>query len=397
MRIILIIGAGFGQVPGIRKAKEMGYVVVAVDRDPNAPGMKLADHAYEVDVLDQKQILEIAIRHKIDGVFTLQTDLPMPTVGYINDHFGFSGVSLQTANFCSHKIETRRRLQTKNCAQPEFAIVDDLIEAQVACEKIKFPCVIKAPDSSGSRGVVKVVEASQIANAMQEALSFSRGKSILVEEFIDGLEFGAQTFSVDGICELVLFHNDTMSKPPHMIPVGHSFPFQQLTDAQRQTADRAVKQAVEALGIQNGPANVDLILDKKNNQIKIIEIGARIGATCLPELVELFSGIDWVGESIKSCLGQPVDLQMRKHQPVAALILEAPKDGIFIDCQIDANPEDFQVKEFEVTVHNGDRVSQLRKGTDRIGKIVCTGATAQQAENFANAFRNKITFEISES
>src|SRR5690606_9400813 len=113
-------------------------------------------------------------------------------------------------------------------------------------------------------------------------------------------EFGAQTFSINGRCESVLLHNDTLSTPPYMIPIGHSFPFSKMDKSQKVQVIEDIKQAVIALGIADGPANVDLILDKRTNRVKIIEIGARIGATCLPELVRYHTGIDWVAETIKS-------------------------------------------------------------------------------------------------
>ena len=40
MKKIMIIGAGPLQLPGIKKAKEMGLHVVAVDMDPNAVALK---------------------------------------------------------------------------------------------------------------------------------------------------------------------------------------------------------------------------------------------------------------------------------------------------------------------------------------------------------------------
>ena len=38
MKKIMILGAGILQLPAIKKAKEMGLSVIAVDMDPNAVG-----------------------------------------------------------------------------------------------------------------------------------------------------------------------------------------------------------------------------------------------------------------------------------------------------------------------------------------------------------------------
>ena len=45
MKKLMVLAAGLLQIPVIKKAREMGYYVIAVDDDPNAPGMALADKA----------------------------------------------------------------------------------------------------------------------------------------------------------------------------------------------------------------------------------------------------------------------------------------------------------------------------------------------------------------
>ena len=118
----------------------------------------------------------------------------------------------------------RKVFKKSGIPQPLFKEVKNLEEAKDAAEQIGYPCVIKAPDSSASRGIVRVNSKKEVSKAFMEASSFSRSSSLLVEEFIEGLEFGAQAFSIDGKCNLVLIHNDQMTAPPYMIPLGHSFP-----------------------------------------------------------------------------------------------------------------------------------------------------------------------------
>ena len=390
---ILIVGGGFGQLPAIKVAKSMGLMTIVVDKNPNAVGALLADVFYEVDIINKEAVLKVARENNILGVMTMQSDLPVPTIGFINDTLGLKGVSLEVANFCSNKMETRKRLKNKSSAQPYFEIISTISEAKEAALKMGYPCVIKAPDSSGSRGITKVNSEQEVENAYHEAFKYTRETSILVEEFIEGLEFGAQTFSVNGECKLVLLHGDTISKPPYMIPVGHSFPFNLLNDKDQKIAINDIKAAVDELGIQNGPANVDLILDKKTNRVKIIEIGARIGATCLPELVYFHTGIDWVEQTILNAIGEQTDLEIKYKKPVAALIIESPKDGIYKGYEFDDQIKK-QTLEFEITVKEGEEVNILRKGTDRIGKVLMYGDTVEEAEKLVQEVLNKILIKV---
>lgn len=392
---ILIIGAGFGQVPAIQKAKELGLEVVTIDKNPSAIGMSLADFSYEIDILDKEGALEIAKKHAVNGVMTMQSDLPVPTIGYINDELGLRGVSYEVAEICSNKMETRKRLKAKKALQPLYKIVRNESEAEIACNALGFPCVIKAPDSSGSRGITKVKDKSQINGAVKEAFKFTRKAEIIVEEYIKGLEFGAQTFSVNGECEIVLLHSDVLSPPPYMIPIGHSFPFVGLSNEETNTAIEDIKQAIDALGIENGPANVDFILDKETRRIKILEIGARIGATCLPELVKHHTGIDWVEQAILNSISEETNLKANKKVPVTAFIIEAHKDGVLEGYTFpEASLRDDKLLECEITASIGEIVNKLRKGTDRVGKVIYKGENVDESIKLCRQFLKKTILDI---
>ena len=392
-KTVMIIGAGFGQLPAILKAKEMGITVVVIDKDTNALGKQYADYFYTIDVLDVQGAIEIAKKHVIDGVMTMQTDLPVPTVGAIIDELGLKGSGLEIAERCSDKIFTRKAFKAKGVPQPDFGVVSSYEEAKKEAEKIGFPCVIKAPDSSGSRGVTKVNSFADINNAVDEAFKYSRQPQILVEEFISGLEIGAQGFSVAGKCVEALVHNDTLSEPPYMVPTGHSFPIN-MTKHEEEEVQIAVKNAVDALGVTDGPTNVDLILDKDNKPM-IIEIGARIGATCLPELVYYFTGINWIEQALNACLNLEINIKAKKSQPVTAYVLQSPKDGILKSFNIPEEVEQHpQVMEVEVTAKIGEEVNMFRKGTDRIGKIVVIADSVKEADDLALSFMDKIKFYV---
>jgi biotin carboxylase len=389
-KTILILGAGFGQIPAIIKSKELGLTTICLDKNPNAVGSKLADYFYPIDIVDNKAVLELAIKHKINGIMTMQSDIPVPTVGFINDELKLNGISLKTANICSFKNLTRIELQKKNAAQPLFKVINSKEIAKEIAPEISFPLILKSSDSSGSRGVVKVNNLNEINDAFDEAWKYSRNKEILIEEYIDGIEFGAQTFSVNGKCEQVLLHNDTMSPKPYMIPIGHSFPFSMLDEKSSRIAIEDIKNAVEAIGIENGPANIDLILDKRTNRVKVIEIGARIGATCLPELVHYHTGIDWVKQTILNSVGEEVDLKVKENNSVAAIIIESPKDGIFKTFEIKDKNKFNNILEFEITAKEGDNINKLRKGTDRIGKIIASSYDVTNAEKIVSELRKDI-------
>lgn len=388
-----MVGAGYGQVPAIKAAIELGLMAIVVDRDPFGPGMQLADYALTVDVTDTESIVAAAYDHAVIGAMTMQSDIGVPAVGAVVDALRLPGCGKAVAERCSNKILTREAFAGEGVPQPLFRVVKTVDEALQAADEIGFPCIIKAPDSSGSRGVARVNIRADVSAAFQEANRFTRGSEILVEEYISGLEIGAQAFSVNGSCDVVLVHDDELSEPPHMIPIAHAFPAS-LSPQDMAKVKSGVSACVEALGITEGPSNIDLIIDSEGNS-RIIEVGARIGATCLPELVHYHTGIDWTRAAVQSACGIKPDFRSRRSQPCAAFILESRQDGVMSDYQLPSEwVEHPDVLEWEVTAKPGERVSCLRKGTDRVGKVVTRGISTKSAIDLARKFRDAFQIQV---
>lgn len=391
---MMIIGAGFGQLPAFECAKRLGVRIVCADARGDAPGMKLADASYIVDVKDKEKLLEIAQQEKVNGVLTMQSDLPVPSVGYINDHMGLCGASYDTAQVCSNKDLTRQVLLGKGLRQPKFEITETEAQCIEAVQSIGFPVVVKAADSSGSRGITKVDDEQSVSGAYEEATKYSLSGKVVVEQYIDGIEVGAQTFSVGGKCVLACIHDDQLSGGKFMIPVGHSYPLGR-GRLDVETVHDEIKQCVEALGIEDGPANVDIIVDGEGRGY-VIEVGARIGATCLPELTTHYIGQDWVEKTILNAIGEDVAFDTFEGKPCAALIITSPDDGVFEGAEIPQWVTDHpDLLEVEVTVEKGNSVSQLRKGTDRIGKVFVSGESSQEAETTAQQMIDVIKINVS--
>ena len=84
-----------------------------------------------------------------------------------------------------------------------------------------------------------------------------------------------------------------MSELNSKIPVGHIFPFKLFKNLKRiQKIKKTIKKAVNTLGVKNGPCNVDCIFTE-TKKLFILEISPRLGATCLPEMLKIYTDVDW--------------------------------------------------------------------------------------------------------
>lgn len=115
MKKILIVGAGFLQVPLIKKAKECGLYTIAVDGDQNAPGFFYADEWECIDITDETQCLEYAKEKEINGVITAATDYGILTVARIAETMNLPGISYEIAKTVKNKYLIRKKsVKTRN-------------------------------------------------------------------------------------------------------------------------------------------------------------------------------------------------------------------------------------------------------------------------------------------
>ena len=98
MKKLMILGASILQLPAIKKAKEMGLLPVVVDMNPDAVGFRENDILKEViSTIDIPAVVAAARKHRVDGVMTLASDMPMRSVAAVARELGIVGISDETA------------------------------------------------------------------------------------------------------------------------------------------------------------------------------------------------------------------------------------------------------------------------------------------------------------
>ena len=91
---------------------------------------------------------------------------------------------------------------------------------------------------------------------------------------------------------------------PHYIETGHLQPAPVSEEMYGKIQD-TVFRALDALEIRNGAGHSELRIDKAGN-IRIIEIGSRMGGDCIgSDLVPLSTGQDFVAMAVDTALPKP--------------------------------------------------------------------------------------------
>lgn len=368
MKKLMILGAGIYQVPLIKKAKEMGLFTVVTSIPGKYPGFAFADEALYLNTTDAEGILKAAKEREIDGILTTGTDVAMHSVGLVCETMGLPGISLKAATILTDKAEMKRAFIDGGVRTAGFRKVYSYEEAEAAAEAIGYPVMVKVTDKSGSRGVTKVSGHEELKAAYEYAMSFTGRDYLVVEKFIEGHEIGIDAFVSGGKPVLLLPHDKLVYKGPHStVPVGHVFPYE-CSEALKKDIEVQVQRIIDASGLDNAALNIDAFVS--GDELYVIEAGGRCGATCIPELISLYGGIDYYGLMIRRALGEETDFHLKNEIPCAASLLlsekpakllaineekvrELEKDGFFIS--FDYKP--------------GDELPAMENGTDRIGQV----------------------------
>ena len=373
-RKILILGAGKYQLPLIKKAKEMGLFVIVASIKGNYPGFKFADKVYFVSTTDSEKVLGIAKTEKIDAVCTSGTDEALVTLGTVCDYLELPGITKDAAVLSTNKKLMKEAFRIGNVSTPKFKTVSTIKDCLAVYDEINAPLIFKAVDSSGSRGIIKVEQREEVSNAIKYVHQTTDLPYFIIEEFIDGVEFGVQTAVVNGEIQFIMPHGDILFHGKTNVPVGHYVPLN-FNDEIFHQIKLQIDLSVKALGLTTCAVNADFIL--KGNQVYVLEVNARAGATCLPELVSEYYRFDYNQYLLKMSLGEKEVFPQKKGSPCGNLLYCPKKSGSFNSVRI-KNRDQYQIIEEVIDYAKGDQIKKFEVALDRVGHVIIKGKSVQE-------------------
>lgn len=390
MKKLMILGGSILQLPAILKAKEMGLQVIVVDMDDNAIGFKYADISINISTIDVCGVVEAAKQHKIDGIMTLASDMPMRTVAAVAKELGIIGICEETALKATNKAEMRQCLAQNNVPIPKFYRLKKKSEFDSTIQEFER-CIVKPVDSSGSRGVFLVNNTSNqrlLNEAFKHSKEFSRSGEIIIEEYMEGAEVSVEAISIEGKVHVIQITDKLTTGAPYFVEMGHSQP-SQLSPIIQDNIKNTVIKAIKVLGIENGPSHTEVIVT--NEGAKIVEIGARMGGDCITtHLVPLSTGIDMVECCIKCAIGEKPDLKRKWNKGSAIRYLDS-YPGIINDIKGIKDAESINgIIQISIVHKVGEKIREIKSSTDRIGFVIAQNEDASKAIKSCQDAINKI-------
>jgi len=399
MKKILMLGGSHFQVPAIKYAKASGYHVITADYLPNNPGHRFSDEYYNVSTINEKKVLELAEKLKIDGIVSYASDPGAPAAAYVAEKLSLPGNPYESVKILQRKDLFRTFLKNNGFLTPKSSSFISLKEAkEFAFERLKNnPVVVKPADSSGSKGVSKHLAIIDFEDSFYNAMNFSIAKIVVVEDFIEKAiyEMDGDGFVWHGKLAFRCFgnqHNDLECNP--YVPMGISFPYIQVKSLQQKAHDQ-IESILTKLDMRLGGLNIEYLTDKVGN-IYILEIGPRSGGNLIPEVIKLSTGVDLIAYSVDSAVGKDCsDLHMAETNGFySSYILHAKKDGKVKSINIDDEIRSKIIQQ-NILIRPGDDVKKFDGSNNTLGTFILKFDNQEEMISSLDSMTDYIFVEIS--
>ncbi|HEY7792598.1 MAG TPA: hypothetical protein VIA10_01175 [Gaiellaceae bacterium] len=401
MSTVLFVGAGRHQRRAIQRAQELGHRVVAVDRNPDALGLAVADVGEAVDFTDTAAVAAVGRRHAVDGVLTVSADRAVPIVAAVAADLGLPGIGVETAHRMTHKIAMRRTFADAGVPQPRFAGAHDLQSARAALAATGVPAVLKPADSGGQRGVFYLESQDDLDAHLHVALTESPTDEVIIESFHDSLELNGIVIARGGEA-FPLTLSDRLRPPGVGFGVGwiHVYPASIYGDVLEE-AERVAVHAVRALGLQDGIAFPQLLVDD-DGTIRVVEVAARIPGGQMADLVRHAVGVDLVEVALRQALGEDVPDELvlpQFKQPLAIRFLTAqpgplPTGKVLAVGSLEPVLAAEGVVQADTYLQVGETIRPVRLDGDRRGYVIATADTSVEALERAEKAARLLDVEV---
>lgn len=401
---LLVLAAGILQITVIKKAKEMGYYVIAADGDPNACGFNYADKVICTNITDEEVMLKIAREEGVDGVIHPCSEVSMNVMGRINEELGLAGITKEQAIRATNKHLMREAFERGNAPSPKSILTES---AEDAWEHLQndfegMDAILKPSRNSGSRGIAKVtrgMDKAEFVKAYDIALEESRDKSVLIEQFIEGPEFSIEIIVWNGKVNVLTVTDKKTTEAPHFVELGHNQPSCHSTE-EVETLKAAAIAGVKALGVNNCACHAEAKLMKVRGesgevreQAFLMEIGARLGGDFIStELTHLSTGIDLVAAAVDVALGIEPDLSVKEQPKGACIRYFCPKPGKLVGISNTEVLDASRVYKKDIYVKVGDVIPEVTSSLCRSGHVIVTEETPQKAIELAERLISEIKF-----
>lgn len=289
------------------------------------------------------------------------------------------------------KIKTRNAIKDTPYS-PFFSVIG--CEWEMYETEGKLPLILKEPNSSGSKGVIRVDTREDLIYALNEIKKRTPDTEALIEEHLDGPQFLVETLTERGKVHIIAIVEQEISRMRRYIVTGYKVITSHETEF-FNSLKKAAKEITAKLGMENGPCHLEM--KYVNGRWKLIEANPRMSGAGMNLLIETAYGINLAMETLKMALGQKIELGCKYKREAFAQYVTVEKEGVLVKVTGKAKA---RKSEGVVHVYIKPRKGQLLipplSMGNRYAFVIATGKTSGEAMANAKRAANEINFYTKE-
>lgn len=390
-----MLGGSLYQVYAIKEAVRLGYYVITCDYLPSNPGHRFAHEYHNVSTTDKEAVLDLAKKLQVDGVVAYASDPAAPTAAFVCEQLGLPTSPYQSVEILSNKDLFRQFLQENGFNCPKAMGFVRFEDALAHIDEFQLPVMVKPVDSSGSKGINKMSDKSQLKAFVEDALHYSRSKRFLIEEFIvkKGHQISGDAFSVDGKLVFHCLGNEfyDASCDKDFAPLGECWPFQ-MDHKYIEDLEQQLQRLMSLLQMKSNAYNVEAIVGQ-DDKVYLLELGARSGGSLIPQVTEYATGVNMVTYVIKAAMGEDCS-DLKQVEPTgfwSNYMVHSKKTGKFVAINFDESFKNKHLVDWVTDIQKGDNVHKFRDAQDCIGEFILKYDNMDQMFEVINNMDNYIS------
>jgi hypothetical protein len=251
----------------------------------------------------------------------------MPTAR-VREAAGIAGTSTRTAFLCRDKPAMKEVLRAGGipCAESTAASSPD--EVRAFARRVGYPIILKPRDGAGASGAARVTSDAEIDAALR-TLGIDRGRSVAVEEFIEGHEGFYDTLTLDGevVHEFVCHYYPNVLEAMRTRWISPQFIATNRIDSAPgyDEVKQLGRKVVKLLGIETSATHMEWFFGPKG--LKFSEIGCRPPGVRAWDLYNVGNDMDLYREwAMLVAAGKPSQRPSRRFS-AGIIALRPDRDG----------------------------------------------------------------------
>jgi S-sulfo-L-cysteine synthase (3-phospho-L-serine-dependent) len=396
---IYFVGKAYPLPEAIADCRRLGYKIgLFLDKNITLKNPGDYDSVIEVDFSSTQAILDSVDLHSIEVsglVCTYENYLVGKSI--LAEHFKIAAPSVASARMCTDKYLMRQAfMQADPDITPLFGLISSQDEILKLANRFGYPLIIKPTSLVKSLLVIRCNDEAELIKNYTYAVSrvdelykqyniYDRKPQLIVEQYITGKACSIAAFVdaegvahfCEGVVELTTAQ-DIGIEDNYLY--NRRLPADFTGELTERIFDVATK-GIKALEMRSTPAHVELIYN--DNEVKLIEIGARIGGY-RPRMYNYSYDLDLIEQEIRLALGQKPELSAKFQAYCGVFELFPVLEGKF--SAIENAPENTDnYAYFRIKTKVGQQIGPAKNGYKAAAIIIVTSNDIREYNDMCQA------------